>query len=135
MSPILHLAAFGQRIKTLRRERKWTQGQLAEALAKQGVSTTVSYLSKIENAHVEAVPSEDVIRGLAAVLLESADELLELAGRIDPRALQAAIAEQPAAAVLLRRIQNGDVTSEQLRRWLRETERNVRGSDADSAER
>jgi len=135
MSPILHLTAFGQRIKTLRRERKWTQGQLAEALAKQGVSTTVSYLSKIENAHVEAVPSEDVIRGLAAVLLESADELLELAGRIDPRSLQAAISEQPAAAGLLRRIQNGDVTSEQLRRWLRETERNVRGSDADSAKR
>jgi transcriptional regulator with XRE-family HTH domain len=129
MSPLNHLVAFGQRIRTLRRERGWTQTQLAQELVKQGVSADVPYLSKIENARIDYVPGEELIRGLAAVLLANADELLDLAGRIDARALQDTISQQPAAGVLLRRIQNGDVTPEQLRRWVRETEQSKEPKD------
>ncbi len=129
MSPLNHLVAFGQRIRTLRRERGWTQTQLAQELVKQGVSADVPYLSKIENGRIDYVPGEELIRALAAVLLANADELLDLAGRIDTRALQDTISQQPAAGILLRRIQAGDVTPEQLRRWVRETERGKETKD------
>jgi len=133
MSPLNHLVAFGQRIRKLRRERGWTQTQLAQALdqldIKPKVKADVPYLSKIENGRIDYVPGEELIRALAAVLLANADELLDLAGRIDTRALQDTISQQPAAGILLRRIQNGDVTSEQLRRWVRETERSKAPKD------
>ena len=68
--------SFGQRIQRLRRNRSLTQRQVAAEL---GIDFT--YLSKLENDRGEP-PSEDTIRGLAAVLMTDEEMLLAMAGKI-----------------------------------------------------
>jgi transcriptional regulator with XRE-family HTH domain len=67
--------AFGARVRTLRRNRKLTQRQVAEQLP-----MSAGNLSRLENG-VHGPPSDEVILKLAEVLDADADELLRLAGR------------------------------------------------------
>ncbi len=69
---------FGQRLRSLRRERGLTLRGLAEAA---GVDFT--YLSKIENARVDP-PSTRAIIALAEELGADAYELIALAGKVPP---------------------------------------------------
>lgn len=70
--------SFGKQIWQARRKKGLSQRELA---AKVGVDYT--YLSKLENDHVE--PSEKVIGSLAEHLELNAEELMYLAGRITQR--------------------------------------------------
>jgi transcriptional regulator with XRE-family HTH domain len=77
--------SFGDRVRELRKERGWTQRQLADRVdvrdeqgARRGIDFT--YLSKIENDKEQA--SEKVILALAKTLGADADELLLLAQKI-----------------------------------------------------
>jgi transcriptional regulator with XRE-family HTH domain len=119
---------FGQRILELRRAKHWLQGDLIKALAARKVDIDVSYLSKIENNRL--APASKVILALAAVLDANAEELLDLAGRYDPQALQDVAKDIPEAATLLRRISRRQVSPEQIRTFLRSTEPKKDG-DAD----
>jgi HTH-type transcriptional regulator, competence development regulator len=67
---------FGQRIQRLRRERGFTQRQVAGEL---GIDFT--YLSKLENDRGEP-PGEDTVRKLAAILKTDEETLLALAGKV-----------------------------------------------------
>jgi transcriptional regulator with XRE-family HTH domain len=112
---------FGQLIRDLRRQKGLTQRDLAKVLAGMGLDADFSYISKIENGTVPHPPSEKLIRGLAKVLEADPDELLDLAGKFDQRALQDIVTQIPEAGVLLRRLQGGHLTREQIKRILDET--------------
>lgn len=101
---------FGDHIKALRKKRRMTQRELADQL---GVNFT--YISKIENDKLEVLPSEDLIRRMAGVLATDAEELLDLAGKLDLKQLQQVAKDVPQAGVLLRRIQSGQLTDKQWR--------------------
>jgi len=78
--------SFGERLRQLRKEKGWTQRQLAErtevrdenGVLRKGIDFT--YLSKIENDKEQA--SEKTIQALAKALGADADELLLLAQKI-----------------------------------------------------
>lgn len=99
---------LGDTIKNLRIERQITQRELAEKL---GVNFT--YISKIENGKLEVLPSEDLIRRIAGILGANAEDLLDLAGKLDLKRLQQVAIEVPEAGMVLRRIQKQNLTDEQ----------------------
>lgn len=104
---------FGSRFHELRRQHQLTQRDLA---ARLGVDD--SYISKIEHDQLDQPPSEDLIRRFAAIVEADAEALLDLAGRFDAERLRAAIAQQPALGVIVRRLQRGHVTREQIEQIL-----------------
>ena len=77
------MAAFGERLRELRRERGFTLRQLADLA---GVDFT--YLSKVENDRVPYTPSAETIRTLARALGGDPLELLRLANKL-PEELEA----------------------------------------------
>jgi transcriptional regulator with XRE-family HTH domain len=113
---------FGQKIRELRRTHDLTQRELADRLQAKGVRADFTYISKIENDKLEFPPSEELIRELAQVLEADAEELLDLAGKFDQKALQQVVSEMPEAGVLLRRLQSRKIDTHQIRKLLDETE-------------
>lgn len=111
---------FGERIRDLRRTALMTQRDLADRLQAIGIRADFTYISKIENNKIEFLPSEELIRGLAKILAADPEELLDLAGKFDAKALQDVVSEIPEAGVLLRRLQSKQVTREQIRKALEE---------------
>jgi len=108
---------FGNRVRDLRIAKKFTQRQLADEL-----KIDFTYLSKIENNKLDHMPSEDVIRKMAAILEADAEELLTLAskgGRIDTDALRKTIDHNPEAGVLFRKLENRPLTDEQIEQMLK----------------
>ena len=69
--------SFGSRIRSARKLKDLTQRQLAEAL---GIDFT--YLSKLENDQPGQSPGEAMIRRLAQLVNEDAEELMALAGKV-----------------------------------------------------
>ena len=90
---------FGPYLRDLRRQRRLTQQQLADAV---GIDFT--YLSKIENARVDP-PSEATIRRLAAALQTDPEEMLARAAKVSPE-LKEAAEQEPELALLLRTLTN-----------------------------
>ncbi len=82
---------FGDRVRELRKLRRLTQQKLAERL-----SVSLSYISKVENARLNAgdYPSEGFVLKLADALDADADELLLLTDRV-PEAIRKRIQERP----------------------------------------
>jgi HTH-type transcriptional regulator, competence development regulator len=76
-SQVERARAFGERVRSLRRERKITQRELAEQ-----IPMSSGHLSRIETGDY-GPPSDEVIERLAEVLATDRIELLRLAGR-DP---------------------------------------------------
>jgi transcriptional regulator with XRE-family HTH domain len=107
---------FGRHIQDLRRDKRWTQQKMVDELLARGHSLDVPYLSKIENGRI--LPTEAIIRTMAELLDADAGELLDLAGRFDPRALQDIAAENPKVGALLRRNQSGKLPRETIERLL-----------------
>ena len=68
---------FGKLIRQARKERKYSQRELAKLL-----KIDFTYLSKLENNRADYAPKEEVIRGLAKHLQLNEEELIFLAGRI-----------------------------------------------------
>lgn len=116
---------FAERLRSLRREARLSQRELAEKI---GVDFT--YLSKIENRRVEP-PSEAVLQRISEVLAgilgrnqtELADELITLAGKV-PSDIADTLTRNPQAVRFLRSI-GDDVRSPEewqrlIRRWSSE---------------
>jgi transcriptional regulator with XRE-family HTH domain len=84
---------FGQKIRSLRRDRQMGQRALAEAV---GVSFT--YISKIENHRLDFgdYPSDELIVKLAKALDADPDELLVLAQKV-PEPIRQRVLERPEA--------------------------------------
>lgn len=113
--------SFGSRIRELRRQKMLTQRELAETLESLGLEADFTYISKIENDGLPNPPSERLIKGLARVLGADEEELLDLAGKFDPKVLQSLVSEFPPAGVLLRRLQSGQISKEQIKQFIDDT--------------
>ena len=103
---------FGERIRRVRQGRKLG---LREAAAKAGISAT--FLSRVETEKEPAIPSEDTIRKLAAVLGDDFDELMQLAGRI-PSSVKDYMKADPGMPEFMRRAQESNISSEKLMELL-----------------
>lgn len=91
---------FGQTLRHLRQET----GVSLRSLAKM-VDRTPTYISKIERDEL-APPAEGVIRDIARILKQDADDMLALAGRI-PADLMEIIRQRPKEMTsLLRRVRH-----------------------------
>jgi transcriptional regulator with XRE-family HTH domain len=85
---------------------------------------TPSYVSDIENDR--RVPSEDVLRKLAAALDLEADELLALAGRFGEEA-ERFMKRNPSVGVLFRRITENKLGEEEIRKLVDQASRLGKG--------
>lgn len=74
-SQVQRAHAFGERIRSLRRQRKLKQREVAEQLP-----MSAGHLSRLETGDY-GPPSDEVIERLAVVLESDAAELLRIAGR------------------------------------------------------
>lgn len=86
---------FGQMVRTLRKERSISQKDLAD-----GAGIDFTYLSKIENEHMDP-PSAETIERIAARLDVDATDLLIAAGKI-PADVAAIVLSSPSVSALLR---------------------------------
>lgn len=113
---------FGQRIKTLRRERGLTQRQLAEL-----AEVDFTYLSKIENERLEHTPSIKTIKALAHALEVDELELMSLADKL-PSAFES-IAGDEHARRFFRRASETVKSPEQWQELLEYLERSNEPGD------
>lgn len=97
---------FGEKIKSLRQERSWTQPQLAQEMGMEQ-----SYLSKLENG--KSIPSPDTFSLFMRVFEQRADELLS---DVSPRFVRDKLAHIPAVASVINS-RNSNVFF-QAKRWL-----------------
>lgn len=67
---------FGKRINILRRERGWTQDDLAERLSRHGVTVGKTWISTLERSKTNKLPATDVVVTMAKVLGTTTDYLL-----------------------------------------------------------
>lgn len=80
------LGNFGEQIKRIRRQKKWTQEQLAEK-----VNISPTYLGMIERG--EKIPSFFTFVELVVCLEASADEILFGDAKVDPKEMMEKIEE------------------------------------------
>ncbi len=106
-------AEFGKRIRKLREERKKVDPQFSLRRFAETVGISATFLSKVETGEFDP-PAPDKIKRMAELLGEDPDELLALAGRVDPE-LPEIIREQPKAiADFLRTARDAAVSDEQI---------------------
>lgn len=74
---------FGKRIRLLRQDRQWTQIKLAEEARAYGVDIRNTWISELENADENKLPSIDVVIAFAKLLGTTTDFLLLLSN--DPK--------------------------------------------------
>ncbi len=95
---------LGEKIRQLREAKKATNPAFSLRRFANAVGVSATFLSKVETGE-SLPPSADKIKIIAELLETDADELLALAGKVDPR-LPEIIREQPrAVADLLRTVQ------------------------------
>lgn len=96
---------FGDYIREAREKRVGEDASFSLRQVAGAIDVEPSYLSKVERG-IEAPPSEDTIKRLAAKLDEDPDVLLALAGKVSSD-LQAIICKRPALfAQLLRTLRS-----------------------------
>lgn len=102
--------SFGQMIRKARRDKGYSQRQLAEL-----VHLDFTYLSKLENDRAEHPPSEKAIRLLAQNLdLPNVEELIYRASRI-PELDENFLMQHPEeSSTLLRRMRNNPTFAQRI---------------------
>jgi len=89
---------FGSELKTLRKERRITQRDLADK-----VKVDFTYISKMENGQLKNSPSVETITKIAKALDVDADKLILLAKKV-PETIRETIVDDDLAAALLRKM-------------------------------
>ena len=87
--------AFGMLIRRLREEKKKSNPAFSLRRFAQTVGISATFLSKVETGEFNP-PAQDKIKEMARLLEIDSDELLALAGKVDPD-LPKIIQEQPKA--------------------------------------
>lgn len=106
---------FGRRIRQLREEKKIRDPRFSLRKFAEAVGISPTFLSKVEVGEF-VPPSPEKIKKMAELLGIDADELLALAGKVDP-ALSDIIKEQPKAmADFLRTAKDMNMNAEDLRK-------------------
>jgi transcriptional regulator with XRE-family HTH domain len=101
---------FGKRLRELREAKKATSPEfgLRRFAASVGISPT--FLSLIEVGKFDP-PAVDKVKRMAALLDQNPDELLALAGRIDPKLVEIVLSMPRALAEFLRAVQDMNLDS------------------------
>lgn len=86
---------FGRRVRELREARKATDPEFSLRRFALAVGISATFMSKVENGEFDP-PAVDKIKRMATLLEVDPDELLALAGKVDPD-LPEIIREQPKA--------------------------------------
>lgn len=109
--------AFGQRVRELREAKRKNDPAFSLRRFAESIGISAAFLSKVEMG--EAVPpkAENIIK-MAEHLNVNSDELLALAGKVDP-ILPEIIREQPKMADFLRTAREAKLTDDQLERLTR----------------
>ncbi len=111
--------AFGRRIRTLREARKRIDPSYSLRRFAKTVGISPTFLSKVETGEFDP-PAQDKVKRMAELLDQDPDELLALAGRVDPD-LSAIIKEQPKAmADFLRTAREHKLSREALEGFTRQ---------------
>ena len=117
-----HLAgnpAFGKRIRTLREARKRNDPSYSLRRFAKSVGVSPTFLSKVETGEFDP-PIPDKVKRMAELLEQDPDELLALAGRVDPD-LSEIIKEQPkAVADFLRTAREHNLSQADIERFTRQ---------------
>ena len=111
---------FGKRIRELREAKLRTDPRFTLRQFAKMVDVSPTFLSKMERGEFDP-PRPEKIKKMAELLEVDADELLALAGRVDPE-LNEIIREQPSVLPDLLRAVRG-MSDEQLRKLARQAER------------
>ena len=107
--------AFGDRIRQLREEKKRSDPRFSLRKFADAVKLSPTFLSKMEVGDFDP-PKPEKIKKMAELLGVDADELLALAGKVDP-ALSDIIKEQPKAmADFLRTAKDTNMSDDELRK-------------------
>ncbi len=105
--------AFGNRIRELREARRRTDPTFSLRQFAQRVGISATFLSKVERGEFDPPSAENIIK-MAELLGTDADELLALAGRVDPE-LDEIIRQRPKAmAEFLRTAHQQQLTSDEI---------------------
>lgn len=121
--------SFGKRLRELRLQKKLSQRDLAEAVARRLKEEDrrgfdVSYLSKIENDRLRP-PSATAILALAEGLDANSDELLALAGKAPPDVGEA-LKQSPAARAFFRSAVDKNLSEAEWKKLLEQLQRKRR---------
>ncbi|OHB45939.1 MAG: hypothetical protein A2Y13_05295 [Planctomycetes bacterium GWC2_45_44] len=96
---------FGKRIRDLREAKKIAAPKFSLRQFAQAAGISATYLSKVETGDF-VPPAPETIKKMAALLDTDADELLAIAGKVDPD-LSKIIMEQPKAMADFLRVAHG----------------------------
>ncbi|HUW35543.1 MAG TPA: helix-turn-helix transcriptional regulator [Planctomycetota bacterium] len=107
---------FGKLIRRLREDRKKTDSKYSLRQFAEAVGLSATFVSKMETGEY-APPSPEKIKNMAEVLGTDPDELLALAGKIDPE-LGEIILEKPKSLPNLLRAVRG-MSEEELRNLIK----------------
>jgi len=105
---------FGQRIRKRREEKRKTDPAFSLRRFALAVEISAAFLSKVEMGEAPPPKAEKIIK-MAELLEINPDELLSLAGKVDP-VLPEIIREQPKMADFLRMAREVNITDEQIER-------------------
>jgi HTH-type transcriptional regulator, competence development regulator len=105
---------FGQRIRERREEKRKTDPAFSLRRFALAVEVSAAFLSKVEIGEAPPPKAEKIIK-MAELLDLNPDELLSLAGKVDP-ILPEIIREQPRMADFLRTAREINITDEQIER-------------------
>lgn len=104
---------FGKRIRDLREAKKQTDPSFSLRQFAERIEVSPTFLSKVENGEFDPPKAEKIMK-MAELLGVDSDELLALAGKMDPE-LSDIIQEQPKAmADLLRVAKSKGLTAEDI---------------------
>lgn len=109
-------AEFGKEIKQLRLAREI---KLREMAARVGISP--AYMSRIESGR-ELPPKGERIVKIAEVLDVPVDDLLSLAGKIDPL-IENYITQTPSIPEFLRKMRDSNISPKKLKRLFAELDK------------
>lgn len=111
--------AFGDRVRELREAKLRTDPRFTLRQFAKMIEVSPTFLSKMERGEFDP-PKREKIKKMAQLLGVDADELLALAGRVDPE-LEEIIRENPSVLPDLLRTVRG-MSDEQLRRLAHQVE-------------
>ena len=104
---------FGERIRRLREGQLGSGPRFTLREFAKAVEVSPTFISKMERGHFKP-PSVETIKRMARVLRVHPDELLGLAGKVDPE-LDAIISQKPRAmARLLRTVHTMGLTDQEI---------------------
>jgi transcriptional regulator with XRE-family HTH domain len=104
---------FGKRIRDLREEKKKTDPRFSLRQFAEAAGISATFLSKVETGEFDP-PASDKIKRMAELLDVDSDELLALAGKVDPELPEIIKSQPKAMADFLRTAKEAGVSDKQI---------------------